>query len=223
MLTAWWEGILSRSRSCGSWKKWQEAARGTRASSKRRRPSAAGPIDRLAETLEPGPAQTILRGFGQVIRKPLEVMNGTGRQREGLDRPASMELQAQAIRQATVEGLEGAAARDARRADRQGPALAHGLGAGTGRRVRGGADLHQGSGGHHRQRDPARPEHGTPEWAQFLYRATILVPIFRTAVRIAEGQLDYSGNPAHESCSPHGSARTCSRAARGGKWPRARW
>jgi hypothetical protein len=192
MLTAWWEGIHEQVSLMRSWKTWQDAAQAEgklqEVSHQRRA------IDRLADTLDPGPAQTILRGFGQVIRKPLEIMNGTDA--SGVAIARRMELKAQAIRQATVEGLEGqqlgARVEEIVRDPAKLTASARDRVVEFEKEQTFTKDL-EGTIGSAIQRGPERGTLGG-EWAQFLYRAS-LVPIFRTAVRIAEGQLDYSGNP----------------------------
>lgn len=195
MLTAWWEGIHEQVSLMRSWKAWQEAAQGEGKLQEVHHSQRA--IDRFADTLDPGPVQSIIRGVGQVIRKPLEVMNGTDASGKAIAR--RMELKAQAIRQATVEGLEGQALGTRVEEIMKDPAkLTH---TARERVVEFGLeqtftkDLEGTIGGAIQRGWQGDGTGGVGrEWAQLVYRASV-VPIFRTAVRIAEGQLDYSGNP----------------------------
>jgi len=221
MADAWWSESIRQMGLLRSWKAWQEQAAGPGKMGEVRHNYRA--IDTLADTLEGTSLegsilQKAIRGWGSVIRKPLEVMNASDASATAIAN--RMELAAQARRQAALEGLaRNSPEHTARIAEiEENPALL------TGRAwndVREFAleqtfmkDLEGRLGG-------ALQAGPTNEWANLVYRATI-APVFRTAVRVMEGSLDYSGNPITQAMSARWRADMLAGGARGqtavGKW-----
>lgn len=221
MADAWWSESIRQIGLMRSWKTWQEQASGVGKLTEVHHNYRA--IDTLADTFQGGSFEgtmldKAIRGWGSVIRKPLEVMNASDASATAIAN--RMELAAQARRQAAREGLERNTAEHAARVEaiEENPAL---LSSRAWNDIREFGleqtfmkDL-EGVLGRAAQKGPADP------WLHLAYRATI-APVFRTAIRVMEGSLDYSGNPLTQAMSARWRADMMAGGAKGqialGKW-----